>query len=327
MFSNKVSCIKCKSEITDFKFHLHLDSKQCVNNSFSKLETCPHCNLSLLNVVFDIPNHIRWCKENPKNKRFVHGKTINCTSCGVLFSLISHKDRKTTCSKKCSYTRTDDQKIEMSKIRKEFLSKNPDKHPWTNPDKQKSIPCENVKKYLLENNIEFIEEYRPLDERFFSIDIAFPHLKIGIEINGNQHYNKDGTLASYYQERHDLIRENGWKLIEVHYTKCFNLDSISKIFDFDLSEDSNLEINRIKNLLIKKDKETLQIRGQKIKNKTDEKWNKIKDTIFDHNINFQKFGWVSNVSLILNIPPQKVSNWMKRYQPEFYKSCFKRKTS
>ena len=49
-----------------------------------------------------------------------------------------------------------------------------------------------------------------------NIDIAFPDIKLGIEINGNQHYNSDGTLKDYYQERHNLIEEAGWKLLEVH---------------------------------------------------------------------------------------------------------------
>lgn len=326
-YLNKVSCIKCKTEISSIKFHLHIDSKKCHINSHKKLENCPHCKISFLNVSFDVPNHIKWCKENPKNEQFSHGKTINCSSCGILFSLISYNDRKTTCSKECSYTRTDEQKSKQSKIRKEFLLKNPDKHPWTFDNKNKSVPCENVKKYLIDNNIQFIEEYRPLVERFFSIDIAFPNLKIGIEINGNQHYNKDGTLKEYYQNRHDLIENAGWKLFEIHYTRCFGLESISKIINFDLPIDSNDEIIRIKNLLNKKDKKVTLKRGEKIKNKTDNKWNDIKNIIFDHNIDFTKFGWVSKVSKVLNIETQRVCDWMKRYHFDFYQTCFKRKST
>lgn len=182
------------------------------------------------------------------------------------------------------------------------------------------MPCENVKKYLIDNNIQFIEEYRPLVERFFSIDIAFPNLKIRIEINGNQHYNKDGTLKEYYQNRHDLIEDAGWKLFEIHYTRCFNFESISKIMNFELPIDSNDEIIRIKNLLNKKDKKINLKRGEKTKNKTDEKWNNIKNIIFEHNIDFTKFGWVTKVSKVLNIKPQKVCNWMKRYHFDFYQT-------
>lgn len=93
----------------------------------------------------------------------------------------------------------------MSIKRKKYLNENPDKHVWKRSTKFKSVPSENLKSYLRSLDIEFVEEYNPLADRFFSIDIAFPNLMIGIEINGNQHYNKDGTLSSYYQERNDLI--------------------------------------------------------------------------------------------------------------------------
>jgi uncharacterized protein YydD (DUF2326 family) len=52
--------------------------------------------------------------------------------------------------------------------------------------------------------------------------VAFPDKKIGIEINGNQHYNSDKTLKTYYQNRHDLIVADGWKLYELHYSFVFS---------------------------------------------------------------------------------------------------------
>ena len=53
--------------------------------------------------------------------------------------------------------------------------------------------------------------------------------KIAIEVNGEQHYNRDGTLRKYYQERHDLIESAGWKLLELHYKDCYNEDVVDKI--------------------------------------------------------------------------------------------------
>lgn len=69
---------------------------------------------------------------------------------------------------------------------------------------------------MLKNNIIFIEEYKPLNDRLFSIDIAFPDKMIGIEINGNQHYDIEGNLKPYYQNRHELIETAGWTLLEFH---------------------------------------------------------------------------------------------------------------
>lgn len=36
----------------------------------------------------------------------------------------------------------------------------------------------------------------PLDDRSFSLDIAFPEKKIGIEVNGNQHYERNGERGT-----------------------------------------------------------------------------------------------------------------------------------
>ena len=41
-------------------------------------------------------------------------------------------------------------------------------------------------------------------------------------------------------------------------------------------------------------------------------------------IDFTKFGWSGNVASILNCKPQKVNIWMKKYMPDFYKTCFQR---
>lgn len=48
--------------------------------------------------------------------------------------------------------------------------------------------------------------------------------------------------------------------------------------------------------------------------------------IFESKIDFSKLGWVKQVSKILNISPQKVNKWMKKYMFDFYnEKCFKRK--
>ena len=77
--------------------------------------------------------------------------------------------------------------------------------------------------------MDFVEEYQPLKKRFFAIDISFPDKKLGIEVNGNQHYNSDKTLKKYYQDRHDLIVESGWTLIEIPYLEAFKDDTVKKI--------------------------------------------------------------------------------------------------
>jgi len=158
-------------------------------------------------------------------------------------------------SKKSFVKHTKETKDNLSKIRKEFLKNNPDKHPWKRKDKLLSIPCENLKKVLDNNKIQYIEEYSPSNEKHYSIDVFLPNYNLALEVNGNQHYNNDGTLKKYYQDRHNFIKKLGFEIHEFHYSLFFNeikiKDLLSNllenkdIFDFDyekyLLEKINLE--------------------------------------------------------------------------------------
>jgi len=111
----------------------------------------------------------------------------------------------------------------ISESRKAYMKANPDWH-WRNPNRFNSVPCEKFKTFLRDHKIDLTEEHQPLrhKDRYYCIDIAFPAIKLGIEINGSQHYGPNSTLKEYYQTRHDLIVAEGWELIEIHYTKSFD---------------------------------------------------------------------------------------------------------
>lgn len=50
----------------------------------------------------------------------------------------------------------------------------------------------------------------------FSLNETRKHKdKICIEINGNQHYNKDGTFTDYHKMRETYISLKGWKVFNV----------------------------------------------------------------------------------------------------------------
>jgi hypothetical protein len=120
---------------------------------------------------------------------------------------------------------TEVSKKKISEKRKQWLKANPEKHPWRSKDKFQSEPCKKAKEFLISFGVSFIEEFNPeIDGRFFSIDIALPDKMIALEINGNQHYEKDGKLKPYYQERHDLLESCGWTVYEIHYSSCFMLE-------------------------------------------------------------------------------------------------------
>jgi very-short-patch-repair endonuclease len=273
---------------------------------------------------FYFPIHVKLCDGTGNSTRGhkVNSQIKQCEFCGGDFEImISPGSRpKKNCSGECK-------RKSMSEKRKKFLADNPDSHPWRRPDNKISIPCENVKKYLSDRGIDFIPEYQPLDDRFFSIDIAFPHIKVGIEINGMQHYNSDGSLKPYYQERHDLISLAGWKLIEVFYTECFSDEKISKFLDFEIPKDEEGVLQYIRDkIAASKNKPITRERGVTRKMAGDAEWINKKDEIFKYGIDFNKFGWCAKVSKILGISQQHASRWMQRHHPEFYENhCFRRR--
>lgn len=251
--------------------------------------------------------------------KFIKRVTV-CCRCGTEFCNIMPGYKRKTCSKECMHSHTTKTKEKLSVIRKKFLSENPDAHVWKRSTKFISVPCENVKLYLRNNNISFIEEYTPLSNKAYAIDIAFPNIKVGIEINGNQHYDNYGKLKPYYQRRHDEIVDAGWNIIEVHYKYCFCEENIKRILDFDVPFGSNEQIETIKRSIPKRNGVVSEI-----VNKID-KWEDVKDTIFDVGINFHRYGWVGELAKYLGIKPQKVNAWMLKYHKQFYDTlCFKRK--
>jgi very-short-patch-repair endonuclease len=147
---------------------------------------------------------------------------------------------------------TDEQKEKVRIGRIKFLKENPNQHPWKRKGKQKSIPCEKLKTILQENGLIFNEEYTPIEsDRFYSMDISFLKNKIGIEVNGNQHYNSDGTLKEYYRIRNEHFIKLGWKIIEVHYSKIYLDEFVVKLVDYlkTLDEYSYEELTELNNLV------------------------------------------------------------------------------
>lgn len=125
---------------------------------------------------------------------------------------------------------SEETKKKISESRKSYLKNNPDKHPWKKLSKFKSEPCERLKQVLKDYQLKFIEEFS--DEKWthnYSIDIAFPEKKIAIEVNGNQHYNNDGTLKEYYVNREEYLKSFGWTIYQLHYSLVYNDQIVSDL--------------------------------------------------------------------------------------------------
>lgn len=271
--------------------------------------------------------HKRWCRPEAK------GLTVNtkidiqkdCLLCGERFTtkasppsfwhMKSARQGSNYCSSMCRSTHamTDEVKAKISKGRKKYLQDNPDEHPWKKSDKFDSVPAQVLKDRLALEGFVFEEEWTPLDDRAYSIDITFPDLKLGIEINGNQHYRRDGTLKKYYQERHDLIVQNGWHLIEMHYANLYKEEDLQSLVS-KLREGKAHTIEYTATPRPKTKKEIREDRKQIRKLEQEQKRQKQKE-ILDQ-IDKTKYGWVMEASRALGVSHTQIKRIVKRYYSE-----------
>lgn len=227
--------------------------------------------------------------------------------------------------RKYKFNHSEDTRKQMSINRKLWLKQNPDKHVWKRNSKFVSIPCEKLKDFLREHDIEFVEEVTISKTRNFAVDILIPSKNLIIEVNGNQHYNVDGTLKKYYQTRHDHIISLGWHVIELHYTLVFDHNLVLNLINgFDIE-------SQVLPFVLHEKKSRNKYGNRKeynaiAKSKYDEEQQKYIPIILNSEIEFSKFGWVGEVAKIINKTTQNVNAWMKRYMLDFYQeNCFKRK--
>ena len=189
---------------------------------------CKFCD-----IEFDKPNlvagHVRWCLSNPNR-------------------VISKKKSKQNdpLLRRCHSEET---KKLLSEKRKAYLASNPENHNWSRYSNKESLPEQKFRELLEKSNLKLKQYYIPPESnRFYEIDFAHVESKTGFEINGNQHYNSDGTLKDYYKERQQHFINLGWKIVEIHYSLCFKEEVISSIIslsfsDFKLCQDKVQEID------------------------------------------------------------------------------------
>lgn len=301
---------------------------------------CKYCNKEVSNKGC-LALHERHCKENPNRIpcKGNYGKTKNYIGWNKgLTKETSEILKKSGESLHQKYINneiipsflgkhhTKEVKEKISNSRKKYLQEHKNEHVWKRNTKFISIPCQNLKNKFTELGISFIEELTPFNDYNYSVDIAWPDIKVGIEVNGNQHYNSDGSLIEYYQNRHNIFEERGWKLFEIHYSKCYNINinNFQDILNLDIYDKEY-----IKDYFNKKiNKSILYLENKK--KKEEEKQNKInfyKNSIIslinDSNIDFSKFGWVGKAQKYLNknfgiLLKGNISRFIKEYYPEFF---------
>lgn len=238
---------------------------------------------------------------------------------------------------------TAETKHKLSVLRKKWLNENKDKHPWKRNTKFISIPCEYFKKILKENNYSFVEEFT--DSSFshnYSLDIAFIDAKLCIEINGNQHYNRDGTLNTYYKKRENYLKSLGWTILQIRANDVYNAQYVNAIIQYiDQFLHSKkqkqfryfcLNCKACKKRFFTKDKNTIyctkciqRLDEANRKKKYNNFLNKKRiDLVITSSIDFSRRGWPSKLAALLKLSPQYSVRWMKKNMKEFYNNnCYK----
>lgn len=302
----------------------------------NKMSSCKFCN-EIFNSK-SIGGHTKYCKLNPSREDSLRNLS-QARSCITEDSRERMKVGLRRAWENGSYSETiesrkgkpgrihsSESKIKMSRARKEWLAENPNQHPWKRSTKFESEPCQKLKEVLSLREIEFIEEFTPLDDRFFSIDIAFPTIKVGIEINGEQHYNRDGSLKKYYQERHNLIESAGWKLYEIHYSICYKQNKIDEIVD-SIAKNHNLQNIDLSYEIKKKEKTKTRkfpnhqayAESQQLSQESLRTWKAAIDSV-----DITKHGFIGKIAKEMKCSHTHVRRIVKRYFPDL--ECFHRKS-
>ena len=123
----------------------------------------------------------------------------------------------------------------ISKSRKDFLDKNPDKVPYklNHYSKGMSYPEKYFKDIFEKENIKYEQEVRI---SLYSLDFVLFNKKINIEIDGEQHYT-DKRIIESDKKRTNFLEKNGWKVIRIRWSNWQKMSKKEKInFINDLKE-------------------------------------------------------------------------------------------
>lgn len=169
---------------------------------------CQTCN-----QYFETKNKLRIHKHNHPHK---------CKYCGNEFET-EHKmgNHQRFCQLNPNVQQN--KKKQISSLRNYYLNL-PQDSRWRNKERYISKPCQYLKQYLRNEGINFYPEYfnpEQFEGHIYSLDIAFPNQKIAIEVNGTQHYKRNGELTDYHQQRHSIVQKAGWKVYQIPYKNTF----------------------------------------------------------------------------------------------------------
>lgn len=173
--------------------------------------------------------HERFCKQNPEPSKPSSGmlgkKGANAWTRNPEYQ-ISDATREKLRGASAGRTHTDETKKRISDIRKEFIRLNPDKTPYRMNHKSKgqSHP-EKYWQTVLENHGQVFSVEHRLG--MYSLDFAFPELKVDLEIDGRQHFD-DPKVVTHDKARNENLIQFGWRVVRVVWYKYIKMSRPDK---------------------------------------------------------------------------------------------------
>jgi len=158
----------------------------------------------------------------------------------------------------------------------------------------------------------------------YSIDFAWVDSKLCIEIDGEQHERFKAIKERDIKKDMCLIND-GWKILRIKWKDMYHepqkwiaiartfidhIETSTQIYIYDtlISKQCNLKPMSLKECRI-------YVKEVEITTK-----------ILNSGIDFSSFGWGVEASKIIGCASNKYASWMKRVMPDFYLTCYKRKS-
>lgn len=198
---NKYKCPKCKLE-----FNSKIRYRKHLQNSHNNM--CEYCLESFRNP-HSLGSHKSRCRKNPNYKKNI--KNIKDSASRT------HKGHR----------HTEKEKEHLSRKLREYYILHPDLVPYkkNHHHLKESYPERYFKKVF---HIEKFPEYKQ-DFYFkgYFLDIAYPSVKIDIEINGSQHY-VDDRIVKHDIKRKSVLESYGWKCYPINWSRYLKLSRKNK---------------------------------------------------------------------------------------------------
>lgn len=213
------------------------------HNYILTFEKCSYCktNLAIIaysNGKFCCEENYTSCpeirKKNSKSEKWFlamknkknSNQYIKAKELGLEKPKMSEETKQKLLRANTGRTHTEETKQKLSKIRKDFLLKNPDKVPYklNHYSKGPSYPEKYFTELFIKENIIFETEKQV---GLYSLDFTFPNTMIDLEINGEQHY-VDNRIVESDKRRAEYLKGIGYTILIIRWSEYQKLDFQNK---------------------------------------------------------------------------------------------------